>query len=72
MTLLLRSQRLDREPVLAPGVELPCQHDGAEVRLVVSNPQPRLHDGRWVGGTVGGRPAVVWLALPLGRDVVAE
>lgn len=65
MTLLLRSQRLDREPKLAPGTELTCQHDGGEVRLVVTAPQPRQHDGRWVNGTVGGRPAVVWLSLPV-------
>lgn len=64
MTLLLRSQRLPREPALGPGAELVCQHDGAEVRLVVSAAQPRQHDGRWVNGTVGGQPAVVWLSLP--------
>jgi hypothetical protein len=62
MTLLLRSQHLDREPKLTAGTELTCQHDGAEVQLIVSSPQPALHDGRWVNGTVGGRPAVVWLS----------
>lgn len=61
MTLLLRSQRLAREPLLTTGTELTCQHDGTEVRLVVTSPQPRLHDGRWVNGTVGGQPAVVWV-----------
>lgn len=61
MTLLLKSQHLDHEPDLTPDAELVCQHDGAEVRLVVTSPQPRQHDGRWVNGTVGGTPAVVWV-----------
>jgi hypothetical protein len=61
MTMTLRAQRLDREPILAAGVELVCDNDGTEVRLRVTSAQPPLHDGRWVNGLVGGKPAVVWV-----------
>lgn len=62
MTLLLKSQRLLREPVLAPGTVLECEdRDGRLVPLEVTLAQPRLHDGRWVNGLTDAGPAVVWV-----------
>lgn len=61
MPMTLQAQRLPAEPVLAAGAELVCRHEDREVRMVVTAPQPPLHDGRWVNGHVGGTPAVVWV-----------
>lgn len=62
MTLLLKSQRLLAEPALKVGAVLDCEdRDGQVVQLRVTLLQPALLDGRWVNGTVGSTPAVVWL-----------
>jgi hypothetical protein len=62
MTLLLKSQRMLREPELARGDVLECEdRDGQRVPLTVTLVQPRLPDGRWVNGLTDGDPAVVWV-----------
>jgi len=62
MTLLLKSQRMLREPDLACGQVLECEdRDGRRVPLQVTLVQPPLLDGRWVNGMTDAGPAVVWV-----------
>lgn len=60
MTLLLKTQRFDREPVLAAGVTVTVADYDGPVDVVVSGAQPVRDGGRWVHGLAGTRPVAWW------------
>lgn len=62
MTLLLRSQRLLREPTVTRGDRLTCtDYDGTQVEVTVTWPEPPRDRGQCVHGLAGGKPVTVML-----------
>lgn len=62
MTLLLKSQRLLRQPTLARGDVLECtDYDGSVVRVSVTWPEPARDGEQTVHGMAGLTPVTVRL-----------